>query len=483
MRLAQNNEGNLIKCQDIENGIIKSNEYYCNKCNNIVFFVSKSERNCSYFKHKNNSCIYYISKDNNYYEENIMSKFHMNWQEMFPNENIEYKIEKNNKIHYADIYISNDNVFNIFNIFEKNKNNLIIEIQYSAISYDTLYERETFYVSNNTNLLWIFDIKNKCEIEKIVLFKETIYKIRLNSKHYFTELFKINNNPNILLDNGGLNLFLIINNPCYDKDLLIVKKINKSLFLNELSKILNKKLIHNFDTSNNKINLYDYESIINKCNQNKNELRYIFYILETIPFCELNDMFDEYDILKCNYDFKWSCNNCSFKNYWNKNNCYKCKYSKPFNIDDLISILSILSNKNKSIINLFVNFIEKNKTKIKSKLNFGKYSNYKLVDIPIDYLKWLCDNKNDKYCKCHKNNDYFCINCKLYEDIYYILRYSKENIINKFMSIIDCDNIRYFDYTITDFVDNYNKCNNKKNTFFNDINFKRTLSNPFIDDD
>ncbi len=32
MRIARNSEGSLIKCQDIENGVVKSNEYYCNNC-------------------------------------------------------------------------------------------------------------------------------------------------------------------------------------------------------------------------------------------------------------------------------------------------------------------------------------------------------------------------------------------------------------------------------------------------------------------
>ena len=52
MRLAINNEGSIIKYQDIENDIVKSNEYYCNKYYNVVFYISGSERNCSHFRHK-----------------------------------------------------------------------------------------------------------------------------------------------------------------------------------------------------------------------------------------------------------------------------------------------------------------------------------------------------------------------------------------------------------------------------------------------
>lgn len=206
MRLVKNKDGLIIKCQDIENGIVKSNEYFCNRCNNNVIYVSSSDRNSSYFRHNIkglDNCKYY-KYNNDDFDCNIMSDFHKNWQEIFPNENIEYKIEKDNKKHFADIYISNNTPFNICNIFETCKNNMIIEIQNSAISYETLKERNNYYIDDDTNLLWIFNIKDKCTIEKIVLFNEILFRIRLNGKHYFTELFKINNKPTILLDNGGL---------------------------------------------------------------------------------------------------------------------------------------------------------------------------------------------------------------------------------------------------------------------------------------
>jgi competence CoiA-like predicted nuclease len=462
MRLARNSEGYLIKCQDIENGVVKSNEYYCNKCDNIVFYISGSERTCSHFRHqKDKSCIYYSNQfgDDNF-EENNMSEFHRNWQEIFPNENIEYKIEKNNKKHYADIYISHHNRFNICDIFQENKNNVVIEVQYSAISYYTLYEREKHYVSDNTNLLWIFNVKDKCEVERVILFSDTIYRLRLNGKHYFTELFKINKTLNILLDNGGLYLYLIVNIPEYDKELLQVKKISRKVFLQRISNIIGKEIKHVCDTSNNKVKVYDYESTImnmqNISNKNKDQLRYIFYILESIPFNYFNDKFDEYEF-NHEYDGKWRCDNCDFNNYWSNHRCYKCKYSKYFNIDELLSILSVISNKNQNIIDIFTRFIEKNKPYINTKMTFGKYSGDKLVDIPTKYLLWLKENRDDKFCKCSTCLNDICKNCKLYEDIKYVLRYSIADIVKHFMSIYEHDGMRYFDYTFTDFVYNYNK--------------------------
>ena len=90
-----------------------------------------------------------------------------------------------------------------------NKKNVIIEIQYSPIDYNTLYEREKHYITSDNNLLWIFDIKDKFEIEKLILFNKTTLKLRLKGKHYFTEIFNFNKNPNILLDGGGLYLYQI----------------------------------------------------------------------------------------------------------------------------------------------------------------------------------------------------------------------------------------------------------------------------------
>ncbi len=91
--------------------------------------------------------------------------------------------------------------------------------------------------------------------------------------------------------------------------------------------------------------------------------------------------------------------------------------------------------------------IEKNKPYINTKITFGKYSGNKLVDIPTKYLLWLKENRNNKFLK----------NCRLYEDIKYVLRYSIADIIKHFMSIYEHDGIRYFDYTFTDFAHNYNK--------------------------
>lgn len=468
MRIAKNKNNIIIKCQDIENGIVKSNEYYCIKCNNILYFVSESDRNCSYFRHKNNNnyCDYY--KNNKNYKnsyENTMSEFHRNWQEIFPNENIEYKIVIDNIIHFADIFIRYHNTFNICDIFKINKKNVIIEIQYSPIDYNTLYEREKHYITSDNNLLWIFDIKDKFEIEKLILFNKTTLKLRLKGKHYFTEIFNFNKNPNILLDGGGLYLYQIINIPVYDKELLEVKQISRNIFLKEISYIVSKDIINISNISKNKIKVYDYENTIinikNISNENKDKLRYIFYVLENIPFSTLKNMFHEYSENNNKENERWYCDNCEFdNNYWNVNCCFKCKFSKPFNMYDLIYILALLSKNNENILNLLTRFINKNIVSFtfKKKINFGKYKGELLINIPEDYLRWLLSNKNDNYCKC---NHEICDNCKLYENISNILDYSNNKIQKLFLHLYEHEGGREFDYTFTDFVNIYNKNNNK----------------------
>ena len=111
-------------------------------------------------------------------------------------------------------------------------------------------------------MLWIFNVNGKCDTERVVLFNETIYRLRLKRTHYFTELFRIKEKPNILLDNGRIYLYLIINKPEYDKELLQVKKISKKIFLQQISNILGKEIKHVCNTSNNKFKVYDYENII-----------------------------------------------------------------------------------------------------------------------------------------------------------------------------------------------------------------------------
>lgn len=70
------------------------------------------------------------------------SDWHLRWKSMFPKDNVEVTIRKNDKRHRADI-LSNDGT--------------VIELQHSPISTGTISEREAFY----GNMIWVFDMAYK----------------------------------------------------------------------------------------------------------------------------------------------------------------------------------------------------------------------------------------------------------------------------------------------------------------------------------
>ena len=164
-RIVKDEKSNRIKNDDINIETAKLKKYYCIMCNEIMVYVPESEKHIAYFRHKKDVCDKIVDlseKDKNIQRENKMSSFHINWQNIFPNENIEHRINENNKTHFADVYIESNDYFNIMldkekKLFEFSKKELIMEIQYSPISDDVLNKRQNFYKTQDRNLLWIFD--------------------------------------------------------------------------------------------------------------------------------------------------------------------------------------------------------------------------------------------------------------------------------------------------------------------------------------
>lgn len=70
------------------------------------------------------------------------SAWHLAWKGMFPKEQVEISISRNNRRHRADIV---------------GDEGTVIELQHSAISPETIHERENFY----ENMIWIFDASSK----------------------------------------------------------------------------------------------------------------------------------------------------------------------------------------------------------------------------------------------------------------------------------------------------------------------------------
>ena len=408
MFIVKNKDGHHIKITDIENGIVSSNDYLCISCEEKVVYVKQSERAISHFRHYNDSCI----EKNNYSKNDIeneynndMSFFHKNWQFIFPNKYLEYLIKENNKLHRADIFINSktDNIQIYDNnnelIFdEKNIKNLVIEIQNSRINNTVLQEREDFYRKKDKNreLLWIFNLKKECKLEKIIIFKNIFYRIKLTSfRHDFINLLKNKSNKsNIILDNNNEDLYIIRNTPNLDNDYLEVSKIKRNKFLEQISKYIEcENITWNYNIDKTKLVLNDYdnsfENTNNKIiNENIDKMKYLFYVLEKIPFL---------------------------------------KYCDDIEINYIFSMFYYFSNTNYEIMNKFHKILKLYGKTSNTIMHFGKYKDEYLYNLPYDYLKWL-NKQPQKYCSC-KNNK-ICNDCnlreKLEEIIWYKFDYQKE---------------------------------------------------------
>ncbi len=437
-----NKEKKRVKANDIDKGIIISKEYYCICCDSRMIYVKGSEYEDKYgnkitreshFKHKNskieNECKNnkyngYTKKDMENEYNNEKSDFHKYWQDMFDTDNLEHKIMENNKIHYADIYIECDDKIDLkINNVEESilsnylPNKLVIEIQHSKISLEKMIERTNFYHKNDLNreIIWIFDLQKKVKkIEKIITYNETKYRLKLmnQNEHDFQELFKITDyKPIVILDNNGNMLYYIKDIPKFDIDYLDVIGIRRDDFLNQLGKYVNKELLYNGKIVKDTVKIIDYESaVINLKNvneENKNRIRYIFYIMEYISYNELRGK-----------------------------ECYSL-------LDTIYMYLMFYSKKSEKIKSMFKIFLERNRGVYKNRLNFGKDCGKEMNEVSYNYLYWVFKEfKLDNIIFYYKEGDDIddCLRCvniddwkerkirqdvELYENIH---DYVKENI-------------------------------------------------------
>lgn len=71
-----------------------------------------------------------------------ITEWHLNWQNLFPEENREVTITENNISHRADILLNNE---------------LVIEFQNSLIKIHDVEKREVFYNKNDRKLIWVLN--------------------------------------------------------------------------------------------------------------------------------------------------------------------------------------------------------------------------------------------------------------------------------------------------------------------------------------
>ena len=140
MFYAKNSEGRRVFIDQTKEGEL----YYCPLCGSEVI-TKKGDINVHHFAHKINpdsSCDDWSSD---------MSDWHRNWQEQFPEECREVVIVHEGEKHRADILIDQT----------------VIEFQHSRMSNEEFEKRNNFYVSAGYKLIWLFDMVEEFENEKM----------------------------------------------------------------------------------------------------------------------------------------------------------------------------------------------------------------------------------------------------------------------------------------------------------------------------
>lgn len=118
--------------------------YYCPICNQELV-QRRGNTNIHHFAHKKNTLIQCDDWNSD------MTAWHRNWQKRFPENNREIVIEYCGKKHRADVLI----------------NNTVVEFQHSKLSYEEFEERNMFYTSAGYNLVWLFDMEDDFNSDRI----------------------------------------------------------------------------------------------------------------------------------------------------------------------------------------------------------------------------------------------------------------------------------------------------------------------------
>lgn len=453
-----NGDKKRVHINDIKKGIVISKDFKCSICDKSMSYVKDTE-----YEGKNNNMIFreahfrhaskieegdcdkkrykdYTKKDITNEYINKKSDFHKYWQDMFDTDNLEHKMVENGKTHYADIYIENDECINILTndneeIFITNPEKLVIEVQHSRISQEKIIERSNFYHNDEMKreLIWIFDLQDKCEINKIITFYETKYRLKIldHNEHDFQNVFKITNfKPIIMLDNNGKNVYYVRDIPRLDQDYLDVIPISRDNIINQLSKYVNKELKWEGNLKKNTIKIIDYESNVLKMkdidDNKRNVMRYIFYILEYIKMDRLMNI---YNLMEYLYMFlmEYSKNNEKIKELFKK-----YLFTHRIHYNSKIDGKGLAEIEFERLYNIY--------KRVKDVYELINYKKYDLNGA----LEFLYNKKRDKeeISDIKKNND-------LYKDVFEYVRqrieYYEDLDIDDY-KIVDNDKLYFYKY-------------------------------------
>ena len=175
--------------------------YFCPYCGTELI-TKKGDQRRHHFAHRS---IQYCKDSwirSNKYDE---SSWHYDWQNEFPEENREIKLELGQVQHRADVIIDQT----------------VIEFQHSLLSEKDFYERNHFYFNLGYKVIWLFDLSNLYEAKRnsFVAQQSCLIHSWKNPKECF-DAYDV--------ETGTIELFFQINNS--DKSIVRVTHVSENGF-------------------------------------------------------------------------------------------------------------------------------------------------------------------------------------------------------------------------------------------------------------
>lgn len=177
--------------------------YYCPICEQELI-QKRGEIREHHFSHigprGTNVRNYVPCSDNWNYDK---TDWHIQWQKRFPSECYEKVLSKGDEKHIADIFI----------------NNIVVEFQHSSISLEEFRKRNKFYFSLGYKVIWVFDLIDECESDRI---KREDYPENCYRWTYVKKLFK-----GIDLEKEGVMILFQVSNEDQE-GISVLEKITRS---------------------------------------------------------------------------------------------------------------------------------------------------------------------------------------------------------------------------------------------------------------
>ena len=136
------------------NNAISRGEYFC-PCCGAPLIVKRGDVIRHHFAHKHT----YKCRDS-WHREYDISKWHYEWQKLYPEDNQEIQIDLGYIIHRADVMIDRT----------------VVEFQHSSISTEKFADRNNFYFNLGYKVIWLFDFTAEYENKKILSLENNTFK-------------------------------------------------------------------------------------------------------------------------------------------------------------------------------------------------------------------------------------------------------------------------------------------------------------------